>query len=88
MMHHCGLGNPLVEKKPNKILAGVHGGHVDHDLGVGSMCRGVQDAHISPGHCRHSKPAGGKQDLVMFMVIFMVIFMAIFMVMVYGDVST
>ena len=58
MMNHSSLGNFFVEKEPHQVLAGVHGGHVDHDLGVRSVGRGVQQAHVSPGHGRQAKPAG------------------------------
>ena len=57
MMNYRGLSNSLVKEEPNQVFAGVHGGHVDHDLGVWSMGRGVQQAHVPPGHCRQSKPA-------------------------------
>ena len=62
MMDHGGLGNPPVQQESDQVLAGVHGGHVEHDLRVGGVGRGVQQADISPGDGRQAKPAK-EEDL-------------------------
>ena len=60
MMDDRSLANPLVEEEPHQVLGGVHGGHVDHDLGVVSVVLGVEHVEISPVHGRQAHPAGGK----------------------------
>ena len=47
MMKNCSLGNPLVDEQVGNVLPNVHGGHIDHDLGIGSMLLCVQYADVS-----------------------------------------
>ena len=57
MMEDSGRGDPLVDQDVGQVLDGVHGGHVDHDLGIGGVLHGVQDADIPPVKCHQSDEA-------------------------------
>ena len=46
MMNDGGRGDPLVDQDVGKVLDYVHGGHVDHDLGIRGVPHGVQHADI------------------------------------------
>ena len=46
-MNDGGGGYPLVDDQVSQVLGNIHGGHVDHDLGVGSMLCRVKNIDIS-----------------------------------------
>ena len=52
MMEYSRSSDPLVDQDVGQVFDSVHGGHVDHDLGVGGVLHGVQDADI-PSVKRH-----------------------------------
>ena len=50
MMDDGCCGNSLVDEDVGQVLDGVHGGHIDHDLGVGSVLPRVHYADVPPVH--------------------------------------
>ena len=54
MMNYSGSCNLLVDEDVGQVLAGVHGGHVDQDLGVGGVGHGVQYTDVTIHDCFHS----------------------------------
>ena len=52
MMDDGCCGYSLVDEDVGQVLDSVHGGHVDHDLGVGGVLPRVHYAHVPPvyGH--------------------------------------
>ena len=53
-MYDGGGGYPLVDDQVGQVLDDIHGGHVDHDLGVRSMLGRVQNVDVSIGQGRQS----------------------------------
>ena len=52
MVYDGGGGYPLVDDQVGHVLDDIHGGHVDHDLGVRSMLSRVQNVDVSIGQGR------------------------------------
>ena len=55
-MDYCGSCYSLIHKNLNNIFHGVHGGNVDHDLGILLVVASVHQVDISP-------PEGGEGDV-------------------------
>ena len=47
MMNDGGGGDSLVDDQIRQVFDNIHGCHVDHYLGVGSMLGGVQNIDVS-----------------------------------------
>ena len=54
MMNYSGSCNLLVDEDVGQVLAGVHGGHVDQYLRVGSVGHGVQNTDVTIHDCFQS----------------------------------
>ena len=54
MMKNSAASNPPIDGQRKQVLDGVHGGHVDHDLGVGSILFGVENADVTIPYCSYT----------------------------------
>ena len=57
MVNNCHPCYPLVDQDVGQIFAGVHCGHVDKNLRVGSVRHGVKDADVAIENCTYSNVA-------------------------------
>ena len=53
MMKNSAASNPPIDGQREQVLDGVHGGHVDHDLGVWRELSGVEYVQITVVQCHY-----------------------------------
>ena len=54
MMKNSAASDPPIDGQREQVLDGVHGGHIDHNLGVWSILFGVKNADVTIPYCSYT----------------------------------